>query len=74
MFCKASTELAKENTVLASEILIVYFFLCQMTLTQKWTMEFDKKILVLTTSPNKISLETENHSCCDVLGSNHYFR
>ena len=26
MFCKASTELAKENTVLVSEIFIVYFF------------------------------------------------
>ena len=47
VFCKASTELAKENTVLVSEIFIVYF-LCQMTVTQKWTMEFDKKILVLT--------------------------
>ena len=48
VFCKASTELAKENTVLVSEIFIVYFFLCQMTVTQKWTMEFDKKFLVLT--------------------------
>ena len=55
MFCKASTELAKENTVLVSEIFIVYFFLCQMTVTQKWTMEFDKKFLVLTSRPNKIS-------------------
>ena len=39
MFCKASTELAKENTVLVSEIFIVYifffFFFCQMTVTQK---------------------------------------
>ena len=26
VFCKASTELAKENTVLVSEIFIVYFF------------------------------------------------
>ena len=43
VFCKASTELTKENTVLVSEIVIVYFFLCQMTVTQKWTMEFDKK-------------------------------
>ena len=42
VFCKASTELAKENTVLVSEIFIV-FFLCQMTVAQKWTMEFDKK-------------------------------
>ena len=42
VFCKASTELAKENTVLVIEIFIVYFFLCQMTVTQKWTMEFDK--------------------------------
>ena len=25
VFCKASTELAKENTVLVSEIFIVYF-------------------------------------------------
>ena len=40
--------MAKENTVWVSEIFIVYFFLCQMTVTQKWTMEFDKKILVLT--------------------------
>ena len=55
MFCKASTERAKESTVLVSEIFIVYFFLCQMTVTQKWTMEFDKKFLVLTSSPNKIS-------------------
>ena len=38
MFCKASTELAKENTVLVSEIFIVYFFCV------KWpTMEFDEK-------------------------------
>ena len=28
VFCKASTELANENTVLVSEIFIVYFFLC----------------------------------------------
>ena len=42
MFCKASTELAKENTVLVSEFFIV-FFVCQMTVTKKWTMEFDKK-------------------------------
>ena len=55
MFCKASTELAKENSVLVSEIFIVYFFLCQMTVTQKRTMELDKKILVLTSWPNKIS-------------------
>ena len=47
VFCKASTELAKENTVLVSEFFIV-FFVCQMTVTQKWTMEFDKKFLVLT--------------------------
>ena len=46
MFCKASTELAKEDTVLVGEIFIVYF-LCQMPVTQKWTMEFDKKFLVL---------------------------
>ena len=26
VFCKASTERAKENTVLVSEIFIVYFF------------------------------------------------
>ena len=26
-----------------------------MTVTKKWTMEFDKKILVLTSGPNKIS-------------------
>ena len=55
MFCKASTELAKENTVLVSEIFTVYFFLCQMSVTQKWTMEFDKIFLVLTSLPNKIS-------------------
>ena len=48
VFCKASTELAKENTVLVSEIFIVFFCVCQMTVTQKWTMEFDKKILALT--------------------------
>ena len=54
MFCKASTELAKENTVWVSEIFIV-FLLCQMTVTQKWTMEFDKKFLVLTSCLNKIS-------------------
>ena len=48
VFCKASTELAKEYTVLVSEIFIVFFCVCQMTVTQKWTMEFDKKILVLT--------------------------
>ena len=70
MFCKASTELAKENTVLVSEILIVFFFVCQMTVTQKRTMEFDEKILVLTSWPNKIS-QQKKHSCCDVLGSNH---
>ena len=34
VFCKESTELAKENTVLMSEIFIV-FFLCQMTVTHK---------------------------------------
>ena len=28
VFCKASTELAKENTVFVSEIFMVYFFLC----------------------------------------------
>ena len=27
VFCKASTELTKENTVLVSEIFIVFFFL-----------------------------------------------
>ena len=72
MFCKASTELAKENTVLVSEIFIVYF-LCQMTVTQKWTMEFGKKnsgFNILT----KLNFSTENHSCCDVLGSKHYLR
>ena len=47
VFCKASTELAIENNILVSEIFIV-FFLCQMTVTQKWTMKFDKKNLVLT--------------------------
>ena len=40
VFCKASTELAKENTVFVSDFFIVYF-LCQMTVIQKWTMEFD---------------------------------
>ena len=73
VFCKASTELAKKNTVLVSEIFIVFFFVCQMTVTQKWTMEFDKKnsgFNILT----KYNFSTKNHSCCDVLGSNHYFR
>ena len=56
MFCKASTELAKENTVLVSEIFIVYFFLCQMTVTQKRTMEFDKKFLVLISSVEHIKV------------------
>ena len=28
VFCKASTELAKENSVLVSEIFLVYFFVC----------------------------------------------
>ena len=34
MFCKASTELAKENTVLVSEIFIVYFFFRQNDFTK----------------------------------------
>ena len=54
MFCKASTERAKENTVLVSEIFIVYFFVSNDR-NIKWTMEFDKKFLVLTSWPNKIS-------------------
>ena len=49
VFWKASTELAIENTVLVSNIFIVYF-LCQMTVTQKWTMEFDKKKILALTS------------------------
>ena len=73
MFCKASTELAKENTVLVSEICIVYFFLCQMTVKQKWKMEFDKKNSGFNFLTKK-NFSTKNHSCCDVLGSNHYFR
>ena len=46
VFRKASTELAKENTILMSDFFKVHF-LCQMTVTQKWTMEFDKRFLIL---------------------------
>ena len=50
MFCKASTELAKENTVLVSEILIVYFFFVSNDRNKKLTMEFDKKKNLVLTS------------------------
>ena len=47
MFCKASIELAKENTVLVSEIFIVYFFVSNDRNTKMDNGIF-KKILVLT--------------------------